>query len=287
MPAATIVAAWISAEAGVGPSMASGSQSWNGSWADLPATPQRRQSSAAVRSVVDGAAASDSAPGGTAAVQWPMTAGMAVVRAPAARMMIPITNAEVGGAGHEERLDGGPARGLTPAVVADQEERAPPHDLPPDQGEDQVAGLDDQQHRREEERDGGGEHGDAGVAPQVPPGERLDREPDHGDRDRDDRRQGVGEQVQRHRQPAERQGRHGRHRLGRTQPLDRRQLADRDEQREERPERGEGRGQPLAAGGRERQHGGDGGHQDDEPGAQLHEVAHAPGSVRSMLPRLR
>ena len=93
MPAATIVAAWISAEAGVGPSMASGSQSWNGSWADLPATPKRRQSSAAVRSVVDGAAASDSAPGGTAAVQWPMTAGMAVVRAPAARMMIPITKA--------------------------------------------------------------------------------------------------------------------------------------------------------------------------------------------------
>ena len=42
MPAATIVAAWISAEAGVGPSMASGSQSWNGSWADLPATPKRR-----------------------------------------------------------------------------------------------------------------------------------------------------------------------------------------------------------------------------------------------------
>ena len=104
------------------------------------------------------------------------------------------------------------------------------------------------------------------------------------DGDRDDRRQRVGDQVQRHRQPAERQRRHGRHRLGRAQPLDRRQLAGRGEQREERPERGDRGGQPPAACGRERQHGGDGGHQDDEPGAQLHEVVHAPGSVRSMLP---
>ena len=65
----------------------------------------------------------------------------------------------------------------------------------------------------------------------------------------------------------QRQGRHGRHRLSGAQPLDRRELADRGEQREERPERGDRRGQPLPARGRERQHGGDGGHQDDEPGA--------------------
>lgn len=36
VPAATMVAAWMSAEAGVGPSMASTSQSWNGICADLP-----------------------------------------------------------------------------------------------------------------------------------------------------------------------------------------------------------------------------------------------------------
>ena len=34
-----MVAAWISAETGVGPAMASGSQTYRGSWADLPATP--------------------------------------------------------------------------------------------------------------------------------------------------------------------------------------------------------------------------------------------------------
>ena len=39
VPAATIVAAWMRAEAGVGPSIASGSQSWKGTAADLPRTP--------------------------------------------------------------------------------------------------------------------------------------------------------------------------------------------------------------------------------------------------------
>src|ERR1700674_755695 len=35
-PAVTMVAAWISAETGVGPSIASGNHVWSGSWADLP-----------------------------------------------------------------------------------------------------------------------------------------------------------------------------------------------------------------------------------------------------------
>src|SRR6476620_11268014 len=38
-PALTIVAAWISADTGVGPSMASGSQTWRGNWALLPIAP--------------------------------------------------------------------------------------------------------------------------------------------------------------------------------------------------------------------------------------------------------
>ena len=43
MPAVTIVAAWISAEIGVGPSMESGSQTCSGTWADLPIAPMKRQ----------------------------------------------------------------------------------------------------------------------------------------------------------------------------------------------------------------------------------------------------
>ena len=41
-PAVTIVAAWISADTGVGPSMASGSQTCSGSCADLPAAPTKK-----------------------------------------------------------------------------------------------------------------------------------------------------------------------------------------------------------------------------------------------------
>ena len=38
-PAVTMVAAWIRAEMGVGPSMESGSQTCRGIWADLPMAP--------------------------------------------------------------------------------------------------------------------------------------------------------------------------------------------------------------------------------------------------------
>src|SRR5207342_1609825 len=43
MPAVTIVAAWISAEIGVGPSIESGSHTCSGTWADLPIAPINRQ----------------------------------------------------------------------------------------------------------------------------------------------------------------------------------------------------------------------------------------------------
>src|SRR5580693_2392872 len=43
MPAVTMVAAWISAEIGVGPSIESGSQMCNGTCADLPMAPTNRQ----------------------------------------------------------------------------------------------------------------------------------------------------------------------------------------------------------------------------------------------------
>ena len=43
MPAVTIVAAWINAEIGVGPSIESGSQTCSGTCADLPIAPTNRQ----------------------------------------------------------------------------------------------------------------------------------------------------------------------------------------------------------------------------------------------------
>jgi hypothetical protein len=47
-PATTIVAAWIRAETGVGPAMASGSQTCSGIWADLPIAPQNSRTAPAV-----------------------------------------------------------------------------------------------------------------------------------------------------------------------------------------------------------------------------------------------
>src|SRR2546421_5609915 len=43
MPAVTMVAAWINAEIGVGPSIESGSQTCSGTCADLPIAPMNRQ----------------------------------------------------------------------------------------------------------------------------------------------------------------------------------------------------------------------------------------------------
>src|ERR1700691_6538117 len=43
MPAVTMVAAWISAEIGVGPSIESGSHTRSGTCADLPMAPTKRQ----------------------------------------------------------------------------------------------------------------------------------------------------------------------------------------------------------------------------------------------------
>ncbi len=47
-PAVTMVAAWISAETGVGPSIASSSQDWSGNWADFPQAPSSSSRPSAV-----------------------------------------------------------------------------------------------------------------------------------------------------------------------------------------------------------------------------------------------
>ena len=48
-PAVTIVAAWIRADTGVGPSIASGSQVWSRNCADLPMAPMNSSRQASVR----------------------------------------------------------------------------------------------------------------------------------------------------------------------------------------------------------------------------------------------
>ena len=48
-PAVTIVAAWMSADTGVGPSIASGSHEWSGSCADFPVAPMKNARQMSVR----------------------------------------------------------------------------------------------------------------------------------------------------------------------------------------------------------------------------------------------
>src|SRR4051812_17300045 len=65
MPAVTMVAAWISAEIGVGPSIESGSHTCSGNCADLPIAPMNRQMQVAVISdqLVNGTLISSRLPG--------------------------------------------------------------------------------------------------------------------------------------------------------------------------------------------------------------------------------
>src|SRR6476646_5720509 len=50
-PAVTIVAAWMRALTGVGPSIASGNHVWSGSWADLATAPPSRPSEIRISTV--------------------------------------------------------------------------------------------------------------------------------------------------------------------------------------------------------------------------------------------
>ena len=104
VPAATMVAAWMRALAGVGPSMASASQSWNGTWADLPSTPMTTSVMSTARRVPSGAPQAVSAwPTVSPEAVWvsmhsvgrahaPTTSASPVDPAPAARPMTPRTN---------------------------------------------------------------------------------------------------------------------------------------------------------------------------------------------------
>ena len=51
-PAVTMVAAWISADTGVGPAIASGSHTYSGIWADLPIAPTNSSRPMMVAAVV-------------------------------------------------------------------------------------------------------------------------------------------------------------------------------------------------------------------------------------------
>ena len=71
-PAVTMVAAWIRAETGVGPSMASGSQTYSGNCADLPVAPMNISSDMALSTPKPAVSTG----------KWPLRSGRVDIREP-------------------------------------------------------------------------------------------------------------------------------------------------------------------------------------------------------------
>ena len=170
MPAATIVAACISAETGVGPSMASGSQTCSGNWALLPIAPQKTRA-AAMAAMPQPSPPPNCISKRPAAPCW-STAALDHVEVEGAVLLEAGHGGNAGrvsdgGPDHEdaeqeaevphavghERLLGGLTGGVLLPVVADQQVRADADQLPEDEGLEEVGREHDAEHREDEERE--------------------------------------------------------------------------------------------------------------------------------------
>ena len=163
-----MVAAWISAEIGVGPGIASGSQVWNGNCADLPTT------ATTSRTAGSHSSSRGSAPSVIAAMHRADPVGPEPLAEHQDREQQP----QVGGPGDQERLHGPGARVGELPVVRDQEVGAGAHQLPADEQHPQVVGGHDGDHRAGEQRHQRGVRRVARVAGEVPQGVHLHQERD-------------------------------------------------------------------------------------------------------------
>ena len=149
-PAVTIVAAWISAETGVGPSMASGSQVWSRNCADLPIAPMKRRRQASV----------------SACHSTPRKRKFALARSPT-RGKMPLEGdraeqhedeedaereAEIADPVDDEGLDGRGVGRVLLVPEADQEVAREADALPAEEHLDEVVGRHQHQHGEGEER---------------------------------------------------------------------------------------------------------------------------------------
>ncbi len=83
-----MVAAWIRADTGVGPAMASGSHVWRGNCADLPMTPMNRATAPASRAVSPMAPVSAASLMAVMSKVWPAAKNMVTI--PTSRPMSPV-----------------------------------------------------------------------------------------------------------------------------------------------------------------------------------------------------
>ena len=149
MPAVTIVAAWIRAETGVGPSIASGSQTCSGNWALLPhraGEEQERDPGQRLARLADAAGR----------LREDRRRNCSVPNGPEDQHDAQ-AEAEVADAVDDECLLGGVGRRAALEVVADQQVGAETDRLPEDEEEQEVVGQHQHQHREDEERQVGEE----------------------------------------------------------------------------------------------------------------------------------
>ena len=163
-----MVAAWIRAETGVGPSIASGSHVWSGSCADFPHAPRKRSRlmAVAVPTARVGAFANTSA----------------VLERPHRRPEQHDAEGEpaVAHPVDDERLLPRVRGGLPPVPEPDQEVAAEPDRLPEDVEEEEVPGQHQHDHREDEEIQVGEEARVVGVLVHVADRVDVDEEPDAG-----------------------------------------------------------------------------------------------------------
>ena len=182
-PAVTIVAAWINALTGVGPSIASGSQTYSGICADFPVAPTNSSSAIAVITPLPTAKS-------PAAIAGPISVNRIVPSVPTSRNK-PEDEARVTDAVDDERLLARVRRRFPQEVKPDQQVAAQPHAFPPDEQQQQIVRQDQRQHREHEQIQVAEEAVVAALVRHVAGGIDVNQESDAGDHEQHHGRQRV------------------------------------------------------------------------------------------------
>jgi hypothetical protein len=182
-PAATMVAAWMRALTGVGPSMASGSHTWKGNWADFPIAPVKRRRAAAVTT------AGERRPAST----WAKTSWIWKVPVCRKRRRIPMSIPTSPRRVVMKAFLAASAAGAPLVPEPDEEIGAQPHQLPGDVQQEEVVRQHQGEHGGGEEGVGGKIPPEAGLAGHVPPRVHLHQQGHKGHQAHQHQGEGVKE----------------------------------------------------------------------------------------------
>ena len=180
----TIVAAWMRADTGVGPSIASGSQTWSGNWALLPIAPAKI--SRAMTMIVVCVERRRS---------WSSTSRMSSVPEADEDQHDPEGETDVADAVDDERLLGRERRRALAVPEADEQVARQADQLPGHEHDQEVAGQDQQQHAEHEQVEVGEEAPVARVVAHVADRVDVDQQADRRHHDQQAGRQLVDDEA--------------------------------------------------------------------------------------------